>query len=73
MAVIPAEHRWYLLEEGRPEDQEGDGVLEVCLDQVYYAAGKCLECLVDQWADFSVSGAFYFARWQPICTSIRFS
>lgn len=73
MAVISAKHRWNLLEGGRPEDQEGDGILEVCLDQVYYAAGKCIECLVDQWADFSVSGAFYFACRQPIYASIRYS
>jgi hypothetical protein len=65
MAVISAERRWHLLEGGHPEDQEGDGILEVCLDQVYYAAGKCLECLVDQWADFGVIGAFYLACWQP--------
>jgi hypothetical protein len=49
MAFVSAEHRWNLLEGGRPEDQEGDGVLEVCLDQVSYAAGKWLECLLDQW------------------------
>ena len=71
MAVISAERRWNLLKGGRPEDKEGGDILEVCLDQVYYAAGKCLECLVDQWTDFSVSGALYFACWQPVC--IRYS
>jgi len=56
--VISAERRWNLLEGGRPEDQEGDDILEVCPYQVYYAAEKCLECVVDQWTDFNISGAF---------------
>jgi hypothetical protein len=58
VTVISVESCWNLLEGGRPEDQEGDDILEVCLDQVYYAAGKCFECVVDQWTDFNISGAF---------------